>query len=197
MATIRKVSPPNLPIAPAEYNRGYIEQLTNALRLFFSGVANEINSARPHGSFYDTTTQTNPVGSAVNLMTLNTTVSSFNTTIGVVTSRVYVAETGVYNVQFSAQLDKTSGASADVYIWLRINGQDVPDSASKVAIQGTSAETVAAWNFMPVLQVNDYVEIAWASSDTNVTLAAVAASSPVPGIPSVILTIQWVSNVSV
>lgn len=197
MATIRKVSPPNLPIAPVEYHRGYIEQLTNALRLFFNNVANEINSARPHGSFYDTTTQTNPVASTANLMTLNTTVSSFNTTLSVVPSRVYVAETGIYNIQFSAQLDKTSGSAADIYIWLRINGQDVADSASKIAIQGTAAETVAAWNFMPVLQANDYIEIAWSSSDTNVTLSAVAASAPVPGIPSVILTISWVSNVSV
>lgn len=197
MATIRKISAPNLPIAPAEYSRGYQEQLTNILRLFFNRITNEVNAPRPHGSFYSTVTQTNPVASTANLMTLNNTVSAFNTTIGAVSSRVYVAETGVYNIQFSAQLDKTSGATADVYIWLRINGTDVAHSASKVAIQGTAAETVAAWNFMDILQANDYFELVWSSSDTNVVILANTAVSPSPEIPSVIVTVQWVSNIVV
>lgn len=195
MASLRKVTPPNLPIAPPTYSRGYIEQLTNILRLFFVSITNEVNSPRPHGSFYSTTTQTNPVASTTNLMTFNNTVSRFNTVLGAVTSRIYVVETAVYDIQFSAQLDKTSGAAADIYIWLRVNGQNVEYSSSKVAIQGTAAETVAAWNFMVVLQANDYIELAWASADTNVVILANTAVAPSPEIPSVILTIQAVSQV--
>jgi hypothetical protein len=195
MSSLRKVTPPNLPIAPPTYSRGYLEQLTNILRLFFVSITNEVNSPRPHGSFYSTATQTNPVASTTNLMTFTDTVSRFNTGLGAVTSRIYVVETAVYDIQFSAQLDKTSGSAADIYIWLRVNGQDVPYSSSKVAIQGTAAETIAAWNFMVVLQANDYIELAWASSDTHVVLLANTAVAPSPEIPSVILTIQAVSQV--
>jgi hypothetical protein len=70
-------------------------------------------------------------------MTFNTTDAANGVTIGSPTSRIVVAEQGVYNVQFSAQLDKTSGAAANIYIWLRKNGTNVLNTASKVAIQGT------------------------------------------------------------
>jgi hypothetical protein len=37
------VSPPNLPLAPDEYNRQYMDKLANVLRLFF----NQVNNAGP------------------------------------------------------------------------------------------------------------------------------------------------------
>ena len=37
------VSPPNLPLAPEEYNQQYMNKLANVLRLFF----NQINNAGP------------------------------------------------------------------------------------------------------------------------------------------------------
>jgi len=195
MSSLRKVTPPNLPIAPPTYSRGYLEQLTNILRLFFVSITNEVNSPRPHGSFYSTVTQTNPVASTTNLMTFTDTVSRFNTVLGAVTSRIYVVETAVYNIQFSAQLDKTGGASADIYIWLRVNGQNVPYSAGKVVVQGANTELIAAWNYVITLQANDYFELAWSSSDTSVVILANTSATPAPEIPSVILTIQAVSQV--
>jgi len=50
---------------------------------------------------------------------------------------------------------------------------------------------------MLTLRANDYIELAWESSDTNVVLAAVAASGNIPEIPSVILTVMWVSNTAI
>jgi hypothetical protein len=197
---IRNVTPPNYPVAPDQYTRAYQDQFTNVVRLYSNTVANAINAPKVHGSYFDTTTQTNGGATTVNLMKLNSTASSYGTKIGSPTSRVYVNETGVYNIQFSAQFDKTSGASADIYIWLRINGQNVPNSASKIVVQGTSAELIAAWNFVTSLEANDYVEIAWASTDTNVVLLATAPTAgppAIPEIPSVILTITWVSNISI
>jgi hypothetical protein len=34
------VTPPNLPLAPAEYDRRYQDQLNNVLRLYFNQVSN-------------------------------------------------------------------------------------------------------------------------------------------------------------
>jgi hypothetical protein len=39
MATIRNTTPPNLPLAPEEYQRQYQEQLNNVLRLYFNLLA--------------------------------------------------------------------------------------------------------------------------------------------------------------
>jgi hypothetical protein len=112
------------------------------------------------------------------------------------TNRVYVAETAVYNIQFSAQLDKTGGGASDVFIWLRLNGNNVAHSATKMVIDGPNNELVAAWNWVITLADGDYIELAWQSPDANVILLAAPASGNIPQIPSVILTVTWVSNVS-
>ena len=194
---IRNIAAPNLPIAPVEYERQYQDQFSNVLRLFFNLVANAINAPKPHGSFYDTTTQTNPVANTVNLMNVNSTYDSAETVFSISkdTNRIYVSETGVYNIAFSAQLDKTGGGATDVFIWLRTNGNNLANSATKIVIDGPNNEIVAAWNWVITMQAGDYFEIAWQSPDTNVILLAAPASGNIPEIPSVIITVAWVSNV--
>jgi len=194
MTVARGIVPPNLPIAPTDYQVRYQDQLTNVLRLFFSQITNRVNSPTAHASYFDTTTQTNPVADAVNLFTYNSVVSQQAVTRGVPTSKIFVAQTGVYNFQFSAQLDKTGGSASAVYIWPRINGVNLPDSATKIVIDGPNNEIVAAWNFVLVLEANDYFELAWQSSDTNVVIPYVVASGNIPAIPSIIMTVVWVSN---
>ena len=194
MAYPRGVVPPNLPVALREYDQRSTEQFNNVLRLYFNQVSNKLNSPVPHASYYDTTTQTNPVADAVNLFTYNSVVSDFQITRGTPTSKIYVANTGIYNFQFSAQLDKASANSGLIYIWPRINGVNVPDSATKIVISGSDAEIVPAWNFVLVMKANDYFELAWQSSETDVVILAESATGNVPGIPSIILTVTWVSN---
>ena len=194
MSAPRGVSPPNLPVAPNDYERRYQDQFANALRLFFNSLTREVNSPTPHASYYDTTTQTNPVGDAVNLFTYDSVESEFEITRGSPTSKIYVANTGVYNFQFSAQLDKSGGSADAVWIWPRINGVNVPNSATKVVIDGPNNEIVPAWNFVLVMQAGDYFELAWQSADTDVIIAAEAAASNYPAIPSIIMTVTWVSN---
>jgi hypothetical protein len=196
---IRNISNPSLPVAPTVYEQRFMDQYSNVLRLFQNQVVNAINAPLPHGSFYDTTTQTNPVANAVNLMKVN---STYNTDSGLQyavrkdTNRIYITQTGVYNIQYSAQLDHTGGGNVDFYIWIRINGINVPYSASKVVVAGPNAELVAAWNWVLTLKAGDYFEIAWQSPDTTAILSHFAASGNIPEIPSVIITVTWVSNVA-
>ena len=193
------VVPPNLPVAPVDYQQRYQDQFANVLRLFFTRLTSKVNAPVPHGSFYDTTTQTNPVASAVNLMRLNSVYGSSNDTQYAIkknTDRIYITQTGVYNIAFSAQLDKTGGGADNVFIWIRVNGQNVAHSASKVVINGPNDEVVAAWNWVLTLADKDYIELAWQSPDTRVVLLAVAATGNIPQIPSVILTVTWVSAVN-
>lgn len=142
-----------------------------------------------YGVFYDTTTQTAAAINTAYGMTFNTTDFGLGVTRGSPTSRIYVDHAGVYNFQFSVQLDKASASKADVFIWYRKNGIDAANSATKVSLQGSSSATVAAWNFVVQMAANDYFELVWSTTDTSCQIVAAAAASPHPGIPSIILTV--------
>jgi len=197
MSIIRGVAPPNLPVAPRNYEQKYLDQFSNVLRIFFNSITAEINAPVGHASYYDTTTQTNPVADAVNLFTYDSIVSEFQIRRGSPTSSIFIASTGIYNIQFSAQLDKTGGGASNVYIWPRVNGQNVPYSATKIVIDGPNNEVVPAWNFLLDLKAGDYFELAWQSPDTAVVILAEPESGNIPAIPSIILTMTYVSRLEV
>lgn len=142
-----------------------------------------------YGSFYDTTTQTAAAINTAYAMTFNSTEFSNGVYIGAPTSRVYVDTPNVYNIQFSAQIDKTAGGVGLVWIWLRKNGVNVANSASQVRIQGNNAEIVAAWNFLLEMNAGDYFELMWEVDDTTVEILSEPASAIHPAIPSIILTV--------
>jgi len=142
-----------------------------------------------YGSFYDTTTQTAAVINTAYGITFNTTDLSFGVTIGSPTSRIYIDRPNVYNVQFSAQVDKTAGGVALVWIWLRKNGVNVADSSGQIRIQGNNAELVVGWNYIIELNSGDYIELMWEVDDTSVILLADPASAVHPSVPSIILTV--------
>jgi hypothetical protein len=194
MAVPRGLAPPSIPVALREYDQRGMEQTNNVLRLFFNQIANRINSPTAHASYFDTTTQTNSGANQVNLFKYNSVETEFQITRGTPTSKIFVNNTGVYNFQFSAQLDKTGGGASVVYIWPRINGINVPNATTKVVIDGPNNEIVPAWNFVLVMEAGDYFELAWQSSDTAVVILAEAAASNYSAIPSIIMTVTWVSN---
>jgi hypothetical protein len=156
-----------------------------------------VEAGRRYGSFYSTTTFTPAVINTAYAITFNNTYERadgselvYGVYVGPVTSQIFVDNTATYNFQFSAQLKETGGGTKQVYIWPRINGVDVADSATNVTLaNGLNAAAVAAWNFVLNLQAGDYFELIYSASSTNVSIPYVAASSPVPAIPSVILTV--------
>jgi hypothetical protein len=150
-----------------------------------------------YGSFYDTTTQ-QTVGGETLPMKLNTTdatsTSGFsitNDTLGRPT-RITSTVTGVYNIQFSAQFHQTGGTASQVYIWFRINGADIADSATTITCPSGNL-LVAAWNFFTPLTAGQYIEIMWRSNNANIEIQRNTTIPSVPGIPSVIATINRVS----
>jgi hypothetical protein len=147
------------------------------------------NRTPRYGSFYDTTTQTAAVINTAYGVTFNTTDLSYGVTVGSPTSRIYIDRPNVYNVQFSAQVDKTAGGVGLVWIWLRKNGVNVPDSSGQIRIQGNNAEVVVGWNYIIELNSGDYIELMWEVDDTSVILLADPASAVHPSVPSIILTV--------
>ena len=143
-----------------------------------------------YGSFYDDQIQTNPVANVQREMKFRNTFEAHNVSI-VSDSQITVAYAGVYNIQFSAQLDKTDSGEDHVDIWLRYNGADVAWSNTRMTMPKNDAKLVAAWNFVLTMDAGSYAQIMWLSDDASMRLYAEAAgTSPVhPAIPSVILTV--------
>lgn len=143
-----------------------------------------------YGSFYDTTTQTAAAINTATAVTFNSTDLTNGVFLGTPTSRIYVDTPGIYNFDTSFQLDKTAGGVGLFYLWFRLNGVDVPDSASQIRVQGNNAEVFSSLNYFFDLNAGDYVEIMYSVDDLTVEILAEAAAAPHPGIPSIILTVS-------
>jgi hypothetical protein len=136
------------------------------------------------------TSGTGGVGTYVVSVSQNRTSATYT---GTMTSQIVAANTGIYNIQFSSQMDKTDGGVDYVNFWLRKNGVDVTASAGVISLQGNApAYMMAAWNYLIELIAGDIVELYWGSADPNMSIqSGVAQISPLahPAIPSTILTI--------
>jgi hypothetical protein len=144
-----------------------------------------------YGSFYDTTTQTNLGATYANIMTFNTTDLSYGITIAS-QSQITFAKSGRYNIQFSAQIDKTDSGSDEVEIWITKNGQNISWTSTTLELNGNNVELVAAWNFFVDVQKNDYIQLKWHSNDVHMRLLTRGTQSNPnrPAIPSIILTVD-------
>ena len=164
------------------------------------GVGN--TSTGSYGSFYDTTTQTNPVANIPRSMSFNSTDITNGVSISGSTNpfNTYIKteNAGIYNIQFSAQVEKTDSGTDEIVIWLRKNGIDLSDTATTMTLVGNNTKVVTAWNWFVTSAANDYYQIIWVSADTSMRLLAETISATHPGIPSVILTAnrvdQFLSN---
>lgn len=162
---------------------------------FFGGASGTGGgSSLTYGTFYDTTTQTAAIDTPTP-MKLNTTdfVNGFsieNDLLGNPT-RIKANRNGRYNLQFSAQINRTSGGnSRQIDIWIRINDVDVDWSNTAISVVANSNKLVAAWNWFLSLNANQYVQIMWSQNDAiDLLFEAANLTVPHPATPSVIATI--------
>lgn len=149
-----------------------------------------------YGAFHDTTNQT-AAANTPTAITYNTTDFSNNVSIGAPTSRVVMATAGLYNIQFSIQFTNSGASLDDAAVWLRVNGTDVPASASWIATPqkhgGTNGQIIMALNFFYQFNANDYFELIWMTVGGTTSIETIAGSAGVPAYPaapSVILTVS-------
>ena len=197
---INQVAAPNLPLSPFEYDRLYVDQLNNVLRLYFNRVDAILNQLKtlsvPYGAFSSDQDQT-AVANTATLMTLNTT--DFANGVSISSSKITVATAGIYNLQFSAQFQNTDTAFQDVYIWLKQSGVDIPGSTGFVSIPnrhaGTDGHAIVGWNYFLSMTAGQYIEIYWSVPNVAVTIQHLAASgTPTkPSTQSVVATMSFVS----
>jgi len=171
--------------------QGGVTKYTSAVGVFSGYQSLHTN----YGAFCSTGSQTNSVINVSRSMQLETTELASGVSV-VAGSRITVANPGVYNLQFSAQLEKTNNGVNTVYIWFKKNGTNVPRSNTAIDVlkqAGGSGKFVAAWNLVDQLNANDYYEIMWQSDTTDMSIVAVSGSGNFPLIPSVIATMTQVA----
>lgn len=123
-----------------------------------------------------------------------------NDTSLVSTTAMTVAVAGIYNMQFSVQIENGDNAPNDVFLWLRQNGTDIIGSTGKVGMparKGTNdpSHDIKGWNYFLSMNAGDYVEIWWSTTGINVTIPNYIAT-PLPDKPStasVVATMTFVS----
>lgn len=131
-----------------------------------------------YGFVTDSTTQPNPVASAVNLTTFDTIGPSNGVSI-IGGTDITVDNPGTYTKLFTVIVAKTSGGTTDISLWLRLNGVDVVGSRQDLELINTLALIFTSGNFTLNMAANDYIQLAWSSADTTVALTALpAAVSP-------------------
>jgi hypothetical protein len=146
-----------------------------------------------YGSFYNTTTVSLTSATTAYPLPLDSTAEAVGVSIAS-GSRITVAHAGVYNIQFSAQLDKTNSNNDLVNIWFAKNGTNVAQSNTQVTVLGNNGKYLASWNFVLTLAANDYVQIMAQSPDTHMRIVASGTqTNPArPAVPSIIVTVTEV-----
>lgn len=203
---------PNLGTPGAAYDERLFTQSFGGLNVYFAKLTAIFAALfgprggkwvnNPYGAFQDSTDQTAANTTTAYAVTFDTTDFSNGVTLSN-SSRLNVAQAGIYNLQFSVQFKNTTNDTQDVDVWFRKNGTDIDKSNSKFGLgprksSGDPSHVIGALNFFVSLAATDYLQIMWRPSDVGVSIEQYAAgTSPTrPAVPSVIATLSFVSNLS-
>ena len=202
---------PNLGTSGVAYSQEVQNQNNGALRTFFIKLVNAIQSITsrmggkyinfPYGAFQDSTDQVAANTTTAYAITFDTTDFSNGVTLSN-SSRLNVVTAGLYNCQFSIQFKNTTADTQDVDIWFRKNGTNIDKSNSRFGLAprksaGDPFHIIGAMNFFVDMAENDYIEIMWRPTNTGLSIEHYGTSTTPtrPAVPSVIVTMSFVSNI--
>ena len=153
-----------------------------------------------YGSFYSSSDQPLSVINTQQVLTFNGNYGSNGISI-VDSSKITISTPGTYSMTFVAQVSNTANSVEEATFWLKLNGNDYPNSAATITIFPRKSSDEPSRQLVPLTfvgtstSVNDYVQIYWHGTNTSLSLIHDAAgTSPVhPVTPSVILGITQVT----
>lgn len=147
-----------------------------------------------YGVFSRTTDYSPAATNTAYAIQFDTTRISNGVVIGSPTSRIVVPESGLYDVSATLQYSSGNSSAKDIYSWIRKNGTDISQSSRIVSLSGSGTYSPVLISEAISFNANDYIEIMFASTDTNVTLDAVPATAFAPGSPAANLVIEQVQQ---
>ena len=202
---LERPAPPALPLATETYDRPFMDQNSNVLRLFFTRLINAFDNLvstndggkflyMPRGLFYSTVDQTATLANTGYPVEFeNTYIGNGISVGGTDDTRITATDDGVYNFQVTLQLEHNNSSAATLWTWINKNGTDQPYGGQKNTIKGND-DIAVHWNFSIDLTAGQYIEMYWATDDTQLNLHTEAATTPHPGLPSAVVAVSFVSN---
>jgi len=125
--------------------------------------------------FFTDGTQTNPVANAVNTITFTNTGPANGISI-VGGTAITVVNAGTYTKMFTLIVNKTSGGTSSMSVWLRLGGVDVVGSRQDLELTNTLSQIFTSGNFTLNIPAGSNIQMCWSSADTTVQLAALPAA---------------------
>lgn len=116
-------------------------------------------------------------------------------TVDTLTGEVTIVNAGTYNLQFSIQFENYSNNVEDAIAWFKVNGNDVPKSASYVTTPtihgGTPGATLMTVNIFYTFNAGDKVALGWTSKSGRTAITSIPpVGSTIPQSPGVIFTVN-------
>jgi hypothetical protein len=112
-------------------------------------------------------------------------------------SRITIANTGLYNIQFSSQLHTTVNQAVDFSIWFAMTGSNISNSNTDYTIEKIAGGgyQVAALNFLTRIASGSYIELKYSKTTLEGQLQAKGTQSTPsrPATPSIILTVTQIA----
>lgn len=144
-----------------------------------------------YGVFSSTLDQTLGNANTAGNVTFNTTSFAQQIAIDDVdTSKIIFRETGLYVATFNAQLTSTNASAKNVRFWLVKDGNNIANTTRIVSISGSNIfQPISITYNISIDTANSFAQLRWATTDTAVTLDAVASTAYAPASPSVQLDI--------
>jgi hypothetical protein len=136
-----------------------------------------------YGAYYNLNNQTAAVINTGYATVYPTTIAAKGVTQQV-SGQLKVDRPGVYNIEATINANKTTAGTANLFLWFAKNGTNQTGSAIVVPLTGGGIPVTVLREYLLPLNAGDYVSLMWSASSTDVILASVAASGPVPDIPS-------------
>ena len=166
-----------------------------------SSATNGVGFVRPtieqqkfYGIFTKTSDQSPALINTEYLLTFDNTQITNGVAIGSPASRIVVPQSGLYQFDATVQLTSSSSSPKNIWVWFKKNGTSVPGTSRLVTSDLNSGYVPVALSEFFSLQANDYVEMAFASDSTAVTVDNVAATAFAPSAPAVTLAVTQIQQ---
>jgi hypothetical protein len=146
-----------------------------------------------YGSFYSNVTQTLAAINTPQAVTLGQTYEAVGTSTS--GSRIYMDKAGTYQFSYVAQVASSANSQEYAEFWIKYNGVEYPNSNTKLILQPRKSSTEPSEQLMTLiingtsLNDNDYIELFWEATSTQVTLKYDPANASYPATPSIIANI--------
>jgi len=212
MTRLNTTRPPFLPVAPQDYEPRFHNQHSDVLRLYFNQLDNTLASAfgvnggvylqNPHAMLMSSQDQANAGITVANQLSFNQPVIQQGIEVRN-TNEIWFEQAGQYLVTFTLQVSNRGNASQVFEVWAGYDGTNYPLSNTRFDIP--ARKSLSEWShivpaitgiFTVTNPDTEYLTIKWWASSTDVFLEHYAAgTSPTrPEIPSVIMTVNFVSR---